>query len=112
MLLGLVLAAVGFVVGVGDGRGRAMFVAGLALAALGGLETAVRDHFAGYRSHTTLLAGALAVAAVVALTVLLGFVAPSLPISITLVGGAIVFAAAFGVLRRAFQNRSGGLSFR
>ncbi|MGN6587556.1 MAG: hypothetical protein ACTHKT_08820, partial [Solirubrobacterales bacterium] len=32
--------------------------AGVALAGLGGLEVAIREHFAGYRSHTTLLAGA------------------------------------------------------
>ena len=32
---------------------------GVVLAGLGGLEVAVREHFAGYRSHTTLLAGAV-----------------------------------------------------
>ena len=30
---------------------------GVVLAALGGLEVSAREHFAGYRSHTTLLAG-------------------------------------------------------
>ena len=30
---------------------------GLALGSLGGLELSIREHFAGYRSHTTLLAG-------------------------------------------------------
>ena len=32
---------------------------GVALAGLGGMEVAIREHFAGYRSHTTLLAGAV-----------------------------------------------------
>ena len=29
----------------------------MALACLGGMEVAIREHLAGYRSHTTLLAG-------------------------------------------------------
>ena len=35
-----------------------MLVFGMALGSLGGLDTALREHFAGYRSHTTLIAGA------------------------------------------------------
>ena len=31
---------------------------GLALGSLAGLELSIREHFAGYRSHTLLLAGA------------------------------------------------------
>lgn len=112
VLLGLVLATLGFIVGIESSRGRTMFLAGVALGILGGLETSVRDHFAGYRSHTTLLSGVVAVAAIVAVTFLLGLVAPELPFAITLVVGAIVFAAAFPLLRRVFQRRSGGLSFR
>ena len=38
-------------------RRAARIAAGLALASLGGLELAVREHVTGFRSHTTLLAG-------------------------------------------------------
>lgn len=113
ILLGLVLAVVGLIMGVEEsGRARTLFGAGIVLGMLGGLEIAIRDHFAGYRSHTTLLSGAVAVLSIVALTLLLGAVAPGLPLVVTLVGGAIVFAVAFPLLRRTFQRRSGGLSFR
>lgn len=112
ILLGFVLAGGGFVVGIESDRGRTMFLAGIALGILGGLETSVRDHFAGYRSHTTLLSGAVAIAAVVVVTLALQLVAPDLHVAVTLVVGAVAFAAAFPLLRRVFQRRSGGLSFR
>src|SRR5215210_2791908 len=41
-------------------EGNLRFGAGLALASLGGLELSLREHLAGYRSHSTLLAGAAA----------------------------------------------------
>ena len=116
ILLGLVLAVVGFIVGVESVRGRTMFFAGIVLGALGGLETSVRDHFAGYRSHTTLLAGFLGFLTIVATTFALRAVAPTLSgqtgFMVALLSGAVIFAVAFSFLRRAFQRRSGGLSFR
>src|SRR3954462_11745073 len=66
VLAGLVLLVVG-VVHHDSSRGRIMMVFGLALASLGGLDTALREHFNGYRSHSTLLAGVPAVVAVTAL---------------------------------------------
>ncbi len=54
------MLVVGFFVG--DGRGAVLIATGLALGSLAGLELSIREHFAGYRSHTTLLAGAAAVA--------------------------------------------------
>src|SRR3954463_13515649 len=59
ILLGLILVVWGFVGG-GDRRGT-LLGCGFALVSLAGLELAVREHFAGYRSHSTLLAGAVAV---------------------------------------------------
>lgn len=116
ILLGLLLAAGGFIVGVESGRGRTMFGAGVVLGALGGLEVVVRDHFAGYRSHTTLLSGVAAFVVITAGVLLLREVAPSLPpyaaLSAALVVGGIVFGLSFRQLRRVFQNRSGGLSYR
>jgi uncharacterized integral membrane protein len=80
---------------------------GVALAGLGGLEVAVREHFAGYRSHTTLLAGAVFVLTVGALFYLANQI-----LAVALAAGAVAFAVAFFFARRAFQRASGGLGFR
>lgn len=80
---------------------------GVALAGLGGMEVAIREHFAGYRSHTTLLAGAVFVLTVGGLYYLAGQVlAVALPV------GAVAFLVAFFLARRAFQRASGGLGYR
>ena len=46
----------------GGDRGPLLIGIGLGLAALGGLELAIREHFAGFRSHSALLAGVPAIA--------------------------------------------------
>jgi lysylphosphatidylglycerol synthetase-like protein (DUF2156 family) len=79
----------------------------VALACLGGLEVAIREHFAGYRSHTTLLAGAVFV-----LTVGILFYLAHQVLAVALPVGAVAFLIAFFLARRAFQRASGGLSFR
>lgn len=81
--------------------------AGVALAALGGLEVSIREHFAGYRSHTTLLAGA----AFVLVTGLVLYAAGQI-LLVALIAGAVAFAVTFFLARRAFQRASGGLSYR
>jgi uncharacterized integral membrane protein len=80
---------------------------GVALAGLGGLEVAIREHFAGYRSHTTLLAGAVFV-----LTTGLLFYAADQILAVALAIGAVAFAIVFYLARRAFQKASGGLSYK
>lgn len=80
---------------------------GVALAALGGMEVAIREHFAGYRSHTTLLAGAVFVFTVGALFYLANQI-----LAVALGAGAVAFLLAFYLARRAFQRASGGLSYR
>ena len=80
---------------------------GVALAGLGGMEVAIREHFAGYRSHTTLLAGAVFVFTVGGLFYLADQI-----LAVALAVGAVAFAIAFYLARRAFQRASGGLSFR
>lgn len=80
---------------------------GVVLGGLGGLEVSVREHLAGYRSHTTLLAGAVFVLTVGALFYLAGLI-----LAICLGVGAAAFLAAFLALRRAFRKASGGLSFK
>jgi hypothetical protein len=104
ILLALILLALGFFSS-GDRRGVLIGV-GLVLASLAGGELALREHFAGYRSHTTLLAG-LAGFLVGALAVAVGV--PKLAVLIIAV---VVAVACFPFLRRAFMRRSGGLGFR
>src|SRR5688572_5108248 len=60
VLLALVLGVWG-VITFNSERGRWMLFAGMVLGSLGGLEISIREHFAGRRSHTTLLAGAVSV---------------------------------------------------
>jgi hypothetical protein len=88
-------------------RGAVMIGAGLVLGSLAGLELAVREHFAGYRSHTLLLAGAIGVAVVAALYVLGAVVA-----GIALLAGIAAFGAFGWVFASAFRRRSGGALFR
>jgi uncharacterized integral membrane protein len=80
---------------------------GVVLASLGGLEVSVREHFAGYRSHTTLLAGTVFVLVVGGLFYLAGLI-----LAICLGVGALAFAVAFVALRQAFKKASGGLAFK
>jgi hypothetical protein len=108
----VVLIALVLIVGsffVGGVRGGTMLLAGLALGSLAGLELSIREHFAGYRSHSMLLAGAVALVAMV-LTFVIGG-ASGVPVLILPVA-VIVFAVAFWWFRRAFSRRTGGVSFR
>jgi len=93
-------------VGVFAGSSTALGV-GVVLACLGGMEVAIREHLACYRSHTTLLAGAVFV-----LIVALLFYAAGQILAVALGAGAVAFALSFLALRRAFQRASGGLSFK
>jgi len=97
---------VALIVGIASQSPTAIGV-GVVLAALGGLEVSAREHFAGYRSHTTLLAGVVFVLITGGLFYLAGLI-----LAICLAAGAAAFAASFYTLRRAFQKASGGLSFK
>ena len=105
ILLGLVFILWGAARGSG---GEEMLAAGLVIASLGGGELALREHLAGYRSHTSLLAG---VAAFVAITIIaLGF--GPVRVAVLIVVGVLVFAGTFYWMRELFKRRSGGLGFR
>jgi hypothetical protein len=105
VLIGLVLIVLGFVT---DGSRRGVFLAcGVALASLAGLELSIREHFAGFRSHSALLAGAAAVVIVVPLYFLTG-----LPQIVLLAIGVLIYTLGFFALRRAFQAKTGGIGFR
>ena len=106
VLLGLILIGWGLFTW-GDG-GEVRFGAGLALASLAGLELSLREHLAGYRSHTSLLAGVAAFAVVTALALGPG---PH-TFWMLLVVAAVVFGVAFYGLRELFKRRSGGFGFR
>jgi CHASE2 domain-containing sensor protein len=110
ILIGLVLLVAGFAGG--SIRGTLMIAVGIGLAALGGLELAVREHFAGYRSHSGLLALACGVAAGAAVggavALLFGSILAVVPVAV----GLLVFVPALLAFRGAFRRASGGLSFR
>jgi uncharacterized integral membrane protein len=102
ILAGIVCLAIGVI----GGHTKVLGV-GVALAGLGGLEVAIREHFAGYRSHTTLLAGTVFVFTVGGLFYLANQI-----LAVSLAAGAVTFLVTFLLARRAFQRASGGLSFR
>ena len=106
VLVGIVLIVLGLIVGFDSDRGQLALVCGVLLASLGGLDTAVREHFNGYKSHSSVLAGLPGVVAAAAL-----FFARA-PWIVVAVGAALVFGLALWGFRAAFRRRSGGLSFR
>jgi hypothetical protein len=99
VLIGLVLLVWGLIRRDDDG-GRVLLVCGMALASLGGLDTALREHFGGFASHALILA---ALPAVLIAGVL--FFAGAPPLAVPL-AAALVLAAGFGWLRHAFRRRS------
>jgi hypothetical protein len=105
ILLGIVLILWGAARGSGGGE---MLAGGLVIASLGGGELALREHMAGYRSHSSLLAG---VAAFVAVTVVALGLGP-VKVWVLVALGLAVFAATFYAMRELFKRRSGGLGFR
>lgn len=105
ILAGLVLVVIGFATDPGEPRTTLLF-GGLALISVASLELTIREHFAGYRSHTMLLAAAAAVAV-------------GVPLWFTTIRGEIILAvavvvglAAFRVLRSVFERRAEGLTWR
>lgn len=102
VLVGLILIVIGLI-----RKNPTQLVIGLGLGSLGGAELSIREHFAGYRSHTTLLAGVVLVA-----TTFLLFFAAEQKFWRSIVGGLILGGAAWWLLRRAFIKASGGLSYK
>src|SRR3954452_16336770 len=104
VLLALILIVAGFIIR-GE-RGGTMIVGGLALGSLAGIELSIREHFAGFRSHTTLLAASA------------GFVAGAVAYlitkdrTVTPAVAIVVFMLAFWLLRQTFARRTGGAAFR
>jgi hypothetical protein len=101
VFVGILLLIAGLIVGLGSDNGRLMLVTGMALGSLGGLDTAVREHWAGYASHHAVLAGVPAIA-----TAAILFFAKA-PWIAVIAAGVVVFAAALFPLRRAWRRATG-----
>jgi hypothetical protein len=101
VLIGIVLLVLG-ALDLDSDRGKLLLVAGMVLGSLGGLDTAVREHLAGYRSHTTVISALPAV-----LTAATLYFARA-PWPAVVAGAVVVFACAFWSLRRAYMRRARG----
>jgi hypothetical protein len=108
VLAGIIMLVLGFFV-VGGSRGPILIAAGLALGSIGGLELSIREHFAGYKSHTAILAG---VPALIVLGLLFYLGPDGLPQLARAAIGIGVFAVGAVILTRVFSNRSGGLRYK
>ena len=104
VLIGIVVIVIG-VLSEGNRRPILLF-SGLALISVAALELSIREHFAGYRSHSTLLAGVVGIGAAAAIF------PTSLPGEVMSVVGLVAFGVAFYLLRRQFAARARGLTFR
>jgi hypothetical protein len=96
VLAGIVLLVLGLI-DFDSRQGKTMLVVGLALGSLGGLDTAAREHFAGYKPHTTVLAGVPAVA----VAAILYFA--QLPWPVVTIAAVATFAGAFALLWRRYH---------
>ncbi len=106
VLVGIVLLVLGVIAGLDTDRGRLALLCGLVLASLGGLDTVLREHFSGFRSHSSVLAGLPAVLTAGAL-----YFARAPWVAVA-AGAVVVFLAGFLAFRTAFRGRAGGPSFR
>jgi hypothetical protein len=100
-LCGLVVLVTGFAT-----TSFRLLALGFSLVALSAVELSIREHFAGFRSHSSLLA--LVSAALVGVLL----IAVQAPRTAQIAAAAGVLAGAFVYLRRVFRRRSGGLGFR
>ena len=101
VLVGIVMLILGLFI---EERRGLLIATGLILASIAGLELAIREHFAGFRSHSTLLAGTVAL---IVLGVLFYAGPESLPPAARFGIGLAVFGAAFYLLTGAFRRRAG-----
>jgi uncharacterized membrane protein YhiD involved in acid resistance len=99
VLVGIVLLVLGLISN-DTPHGRALLVVGLALGSLGGLDTAAREHFSGFRSHTLVLAGV----PTVLVAGVLYFLQVAWPIVVA--AAAVTLAAALRLLWHAYERRA------
>lgn len=99
---GIVVLIAGVIIG--DEQGALAIGVGIGLAALGGLELSIREHFSGFRSHSALLAG---VPAIATLGILFYAGPDSLEPIARLAIAAVVFAASFFGFQAMFKRKAG-----
>lgn len=104
IFVGIILIAAALL---GGGQRALLIGFGLALVLIATLELCLREHFAGYRSHSVLIAACSAV--ILGLPLVL---ATALPKLLLLAVAAIIFGVLWWLLRNLFRNRSGGMSWR
>ena len=105
VFVGILLLIAGFFVA--PPQGFVMIAVGLALGSLAGLELSIREHLAGYRSHTLLLSAAVGIPLFGVL-----FIATTVPTAICVAAGAVAFGGSAWIFTQAFRRRSGGAPFR
>jgi hypothetical protein len=110
VLISLVIGVVGFI-RLDTRNGKLMVGAAMVLGSLGGLEVSVREHFAGFKSHTSLLAASTAVVSMIVVSAV-GGTSGLAVLGIVVAVGILVFVLSFWGYRQAFMRRSGGLGFR
>lgn len=104
IFVGIVLIAAALL----GGSQRALLIGfGLALILIATLELCLREHLAGYRSHSVLIAACSAVILALPLALLTG-----LSKTVLLAAAAIIFGLLWWLLRSLFRSRSGGMSWR
>ena len=101
VLAGIVLIVVGFI-DFENRDGRILLALGLVLASLAGLDTAVRDHFGGFRSHTLLLAG------VPSVLIAGGLFYARVPWPLVVAAALLALIGAAYFFATQFRKRSGG----
>jgi hypothetical protein len=105
VLSGIALIVYGFL-NFEERDGRILLALGLVLASLGGLDTAVRDHFAGFRSHSLLLGG------VPTVLVAGGLFYARAPWPAVVAAALVTLVAGVYVFQKQFRKRSGGYAFK
>jgi uncharacterized membrane protein YhiD involved in acid resistance len=105
IFIGIVLLIAGFFVS--PPQGFVMIAVGLGLGSLAGLELTIREHFAGFRSHTLLLSAAVGVPIFGVL-----LVATDESPALCLAVGGVAFGGSAWIFTNAFRRRSGGALFR
>lgn len=81
--------------------GTATLIVGLVVCTLGVLEVTAREHFSGYRSHTTLLSAVPAVAIAIALVSAIGTIKDRAPLLMAV--AVPIFSILFWILRKRFM---------
>ena len=104
IFVGIIVIAVALL----GGTPRGLLIGfGLALIVIATLELCLREHLAGYRSHSVLIAACSAVILVLPLILL-----TALPKSLLLAAAALLFGVLWWLLRNLFRSRSGGMAWR